>query len=534
MSVALTERSTSPSQKVARSWAWKQILPWFGMFCCLALLVAKLAYDQIAPAMSTAGPATAGEVDTGGLPTEAPGSPRGPAQAAVVTNVTLGSKKLEAARIEIESPRMERLSTEVGVVGRIEANSDRRVDIRPRAPGIVREVNVLLGQSVKKGDPLVTLDSPEVGTARLNLRARQRELATARFEADWKSQIAATVAQIIPEIRKGVDPAEIEKAFADRPLGTYRASLLAAYANYDIAAHEEQKTTSLRSERLVGEHPAIVARHQREGVQATLESTIEQVRFDAAQDKRVSDQMVKRAEADVIDAAQRLRILGVSENVHALLAQDDKIPEVSIEDDVTRYQIVAPFDGTIIAKSAVPSQKADLIDPLFTLADLSNVWVTANIPEADVAHLPEIRGGTIRLAATAYPEATFEAKLLSVGAMVDPQTRTVPVLAETPNAKGLLKLGMFVRIELGSQESEFALTVPSSAVVEVDGISSVFLPVEETSEGKTFRLRPIEAGETVGDRVVVRSGLTRDDRVVSRGAYLVKSEMILQNEADEE
>ncbi len=52
----------------------------------------------------------------------------------------------------------------------------------------------MLGQKVKRGDPLVTLDSPEIGTARLNLRAKQRELSTARFEAGWKSEIAANVA----------------------------------------------------------------------------------------------------------------------------------------------------------------------------------------------------------------------------------------------------------------------------------------------------------------------------------------------------
>ena len=79
---------------------------------------------------------------------------------------------------------------------------------------------------MKRGDPLVTLDSPDVGTARLNLRARQRELNTARIEAEWKSQVAATVALLIPEIRKGTDPSAIEKEFGDKPLGIYRGSLL--------------------------------------------------------------------------------------------------------------------------------------------------------------------------------------------------------------------------------------------------------------------------------------------------------------------
>ena len=192
----------------------------------------------------------------------------------------------------------------------------------------------------------MTLDSPEIGTARLNLRAKQRELSTARFEAAWRSEIAANVALLIPELRKGInqrrseladdeehagypcarakqaarydicgnttDARVIERQFADKQLGAYRGTLLQAYAEFDIASHEEQKTARLRKQNIVGEHPALVARHTREGIQAKLEAAIEQVRFDAAQEKRLADQKVGQAEAAVIDAAQRLRILGVS------------------------------------------------------------------------------------------------------------------------------------------------------------------------------------------------------------------------------
>src|SRR4029077_13189584 len=137
-------------------------------------------------------------------------------------------------------------------------------------------------------------------------------------------------------------------------------------------------------------------------------------------------------------------------------------------EDVTFYRITAPFDGTIIKKFAVPSQKADMNDVLFVLADLRNVWVTANVSEAEFAKLPKIREGTFRLSATAYPGREFSARLLSIGAIVDPQNRTVPVLAQAENTEGLFKLGMFVRIHLDSSASEELLTVPTAALVEID------------------------------------------------------------------
>ena len=165
----------------------------------------------------------------------------------------------------------------------------------------------------------------------------------------------------------------------------------------------------------MGEHPALVARHTREGIQAKLEAAIEQVQFDAAQEKRLADQGVRQAEAAVVDAAQRLRILGVSEDIQDLLDHADQANTIARDEDVTFYRIVAPFDGTIIKKNAVPSQRADLNDVLFVLADLRSVWVTANVSESDVAKLPKIKDGTFRMSATAYPNREFSARLLSVG-----------------------------------------------------------------------------------------------------------------------
>src|SRR5262245_10999237 len=193
MSVALrTQRS------------FRSILPWAAAALCLTLLAASLVmHDALFHSRALrAAPAPA--------ETSAP---------AAATTVTLPEGKWKAAGIRTEPARRVKLASEVGVAGRIEANTDRRVEIRPRASGVVREVAVKLGQKVDKGDLLAVLDSPDVGTARLNLRGRQIELATARNELDWKRQVAANVAQLIPELRKGTPAAKIQKDYADRPLG---------------------------------------------------------------------------------------------------------------------------------------------------------------------------------------------------------------------------------------------------------------------------------------------------------------------------
>ncbi len=546
MSIAFTKRG-SDNRMFAQAFSWG------AMGISLVLLVGYVAYDRLGWTHVRASASHAAAESDHPLPK--------PAATAAVTTVTLTEDKFNATGITIDPARDDKIATDVGVVGVIQANLDRQVAVRPRASGIVRQVHAVLGQNVKRGDPLITLDSADVGTARLNLRAKQRELATARFEADWKSQIAANVALLIPELRSALalrrssvpdddehaeaispeisaktDTRTIERQFANKQLGAYRGTLLQAYAEFDIASHEEQKTRNLKLEKIMGEHPALVARHTREGVQAKLEAAIEQVRFDAAQEKRLADQQVRLAESAVIDAAQRLRILGVPEDIRSLLAHADLAYKIALDEDVTVYKIVAPIEGTIIKRSdiAVPSQKADLNDELFNLADLRSVWVTANVSESDLAKLPKIRNGVFRLTATAYPNREFSALLLSVGAIVDPQTRTVPILAETDNRDGLLKLGMFVRINLDSSATETALTVPASSVVEIENAKYVFVPLEKGPQNRSFRLQAVECGQKAGDRVVIKAGLKTGDVVVSTGAFLLKSELILQNQQDEE
>ncbi len=193
MSVALSQRP----------WGKRSIqaaLPWIGMGLCVGLFITYIAYERLfgKPLKSGSGtPASqAAEQDGGGKPAQRP--PGG------VNTVTLDESKFAVAKIMIEEVRIDKIATDVSVVGQIQANMDEQVEIRPRSAGIIREVPAKLGQRIKRGDTLVTLDSPDIGTARLNLRAKQRELSTARFEYGWKKEIAGNVALLIPELKRGI------------------------------------------------------------------------------------------------------------------------------------------------------------------------------------------------------------------------------------------------------------------------------------------------------------------------------------------
>lgn len=519
--------SRSPIQATRRSWG--RILPWLAAAVCLLLLAAHLTTD-IPGHYLLIGSAETESAGAAALAT--PPQPGPVSQAA--TTVVLTAQKSQVAGIATEKARVDQLATELGVPGLVEVNADRRIDVRTRAPGVVREVHVTLGQRVKRGDPLVTLDSPDIGTARLNLRAKQRELLSARIEAEWRAEIAKNVELLIPEIVKHTDPGDLEKMFTDKPLGAFRALIVQPYTQYDIAMHEEKRSLELRGEKVIGEHPMIVAEHTRQGLQAALYSAIEQAKFDAAQQTRLAHQTLKLAESAVIDAAQRLRILGVDGDVQELLDHADEVEKTHRDDDITVYRIDAPFDGTIISKSVVASQQAAPTDLLMSLADLSTVWIAANVAESDLAQVPNVAGGAIRFTTTAYRDRDFQAKLLSVGAQVDPLTRTVPIRALTDNADGTLRPGMFARILFDSPVSEPSLTIPTGALVWVEGRPNVFRPTDSEPEHSAYVLQAIEPGRQVEGRVVIKTGLKEGDEVVSAGAFVLKSELVLQNTPDDD
>jgi multidrug efflux pump subunit AcrA (membrane-fusion protein) len=93
---------------------------------------------------------------------------------------------------------------------------------------------------------------------------------------------------------------------------------------------------------------------------------------------------------------------------------------------------------------------------------------------------------------------------------------------------------MFTRILLDAPVSEAVLTVPAAAVVEVEGRPGVFRPQGEDADRRMFALRPIETGRRVGDRIVVESGLEEGDVVVAEGAFVLKSELVLQSTPDDD
>lgn len=179
--------------------------------------------------------------------------------------------------------------------------------------------------------------------------------------------------------------------------------------------------------------------------------------------------------------------------------------------------IRAPFAGIVTKAPASAGLLVDASEELFTVADLSLVWVQAEVYEKDLARLRV--GEHARISVESWPNERFPGRVSYIGDVLDPQTRTVKVRCEVPNPAGRLKLDMFGRVELPTTFEKRALTVPEAAIQQLDGKTVVFVRHSAT----TFETRPVEAGRTVDGLVEIRHGLRPGEPVVVAAAFHLKS-----------
>lgn len=212
----------------------------------------------------------------------------------------------------------------------------------------------------------------------------------------------------------------------------------------------------------------------------------------------------EKARAALTAATDKLRMMGVSP---------------SSGQSSSTLPVTSPFAGTVIEKTAVIGEMAQPDKALFTVADLSTVWIEANLAERDLARMKT--GSEASVTVTAYPEVQFKGRLVYVSAVVDRESRTVKGRIEIPNGDRRLKPEMFASARIATEERGSTIAVPTEAVVLLDNRSNVFV-----KEVDGFEARPVELGEVVGDRQIVKSGLHVGEEVVIAGVYALKSRLL--------
>lgn len=219
-----------------------------------------------------------------------------------------------------------------------------------------------------------------------------------------------------------------------------------------------------------------------------------------------------KAQASFAAAGNKLRMLGVG----PAPAEDGRA--------VSTFPLSTPFAGTVIEKHAILGELAQPDKSVFTVADLSRLWIEANLFEKDLGRVKP--GAEAAITVDAYPGESFQGRLTYIAAVVDKETRTVQARVEVANPGGRLKPEMFATAAIrtsgnGVAGKDRALVLPQEAVVLMQGQPTAFV-----AEDGGFEPRVVELGDKLRGKVVIKSGLKAGDKVVVAGSYALKARLL--------
>jgi membrane fusion protein, heavy metal efflux system len=220
---------------------------------------------------------------------------------------------------------------------------------------------------------------------------------------------------------------------------------------------------------------------------------------------------MKTAQAEAREARNRLELLGVPRQEVERLDRED-----TIKADVL---LRAPFDGRVIMRNITRGEVVEAQQKLFTVANLSDVWVVGNVPEKDIQFIRKDQ--KVNVIVSAYPHAIVPGTITYVGDVLDPATRTMRLRVTVLNPDRLLKPEMFATVLVYAASTPDALTVPLEAVQ--DGPTGTIVFVQRGTND--FEVRTVKVGSEQGELVTVLEGVSAGEQVVTKGSFVLKSEM---------
>ena len=216
--------------------------------------------------------------------------------------------------------------------------------------------------------------------------------------------------------------------------------------------------------------------------------------------------------ASVQSLRSRLVLLGMSAP-----AIDGMAPGKEVE---ATTSIPAPIAGVVTERGANVGLNVDMATKLFTVVDLSTVWVVGALYEKDFSRVRV--GGAATVTTSAYPGINLAGRVSYIDPQVSPDTRTARVRVEVANSRHELRLGMYADIEINTTAAGHAAMIPRRAVQNVGDRQVVY--IANPSEPGKFAEREVRLGESSGDQVEVVSGVKPGDRIVSKGSFFVRAE----------
>jgi len=451
------------------------------------------------------------------------------------------------AGIETVPATFELMQATLRVAGTVTSTDNGRAVVTPPVAGRVVSLVARLGDQVRQGATLATLESPELSEAWSTIAeaARQRDGAAADLQ-QARSEVSLAQAKLDAAKLSLTRQRDLAKAgaFSQAPIQQAQSELNEAQSELlsvqkEQASHADQlrRLENLFRDGIVSKSELEAARLELQQDQIRLErakAKIESAKATYERERNIAEKgllnakELQTAEAEVRSSQlelerAKIRLRGAQAALASATRAVANAEAVyrsnrgSGGSTVGRVALVAPISGVITHLDVTQGQAVDRTQVLMEVENLESVWVSANVPEQDSAKVRP--GATARVTVASLPGVEFLGKVQVVGVRVDPKTRAIPAQCLIEDARGRLKPDMFATVHLGIGAARKQLAVPASALVTEGSSTFVFV-----KKGDAFEKRLVEVGDRDGGRVSITSGLDAGDIVAARGAFVLSSE----------
>lgn len=423
--------------------------------------------------------------------------------------VRLTPDQLARAGVVVEPLRGGEIATYLTLPAEVALNADAVLHVTPRAPGIVTRVDGFLGAKVKPGDPLATLESPDLGEAKIALLQAAQARAIADADLDRQRTITESTAELLEVLRGEPELDALRRAAAPLRIGENKGRLISAYARVRASKANYDRERELRGRGLSTESDLLAAQEAFNSSQADYLAAVEDIEFTYRLRLQEAERTALVAASEVENATRRLHLLGLSDAQIAGIERES-------DDDIARYELRAPAAGQIVAKHITPGEKVGADEPVYTLADLSTVWLNVSVY---AEYLPLIEEGRAVQVAAGDREASGVIEYVSP--VFAESTRTVTARVVLDNADGRWKPGELVTARVEVDRTSAERVVPIEALQQHEGRDVVFVQTDEGVAPVAVRLgrRGADTVEILGADVPLGAP------IVVRNSFLMKAEL---------
>jgi RND family efflux transporter MFP subunit len=433
----------------------------------------------------------------------------------------------------------------VQAAGKVVPNTDRLVKIGPRISGKVREVRVNVGDTVRSGQVLATISSVELAQARAAYRQAAARLQAAEQVYRSQSRLAqlgAFTKRPVEEAMAEHTAAHGELSQAQGELAQNQSELVRVESELAQCVARLQRTKELYKDQIVSRNDleAAEAEYKRdsadvESAKARIKQTqakIDQVRsrVGIASDYLAREQKVAGSNLLSTRELQAARA-GVNEARVGLSAAADTIRVLGASPSGSgeTITIVSPISGRVVDRNVSLGEMVQPSDVLFTVIDLSDVWVEASVFEKDLAGIRAGQPAEIRV--NSYPDRVFTGRVSLVSDLLDAPSRTARVRIAVANGSGSLKPEMFASVGVVRDRRRGAVLIPGRAVLDDGGKKIVFVACADCPEDKRaarsvcggYDKREVEIGTRHGSSLEVAHGIAPGEEVVVEGQHQLRT-----------